>query len=206
MDKLILERTPEALHGSIIVAVAFPAHGCSHLELIHQPPVFMGTVLTPTIRMVDQACSGPFGCYGFEQGIITLLDTKNNERRDIPMDGTVRATLETLERKCPFVFCSEDGQSFEDVGRSFETALRKSGIEDFRFHDLRHTFASNLVMEGVDIMTVRELMGHKTLEMTLRYYHLAPNHKARAINILDRVMSQNPPQSSTPQKVVALSY
>jgi integrase len=144
----------------------------------------------------------------FEQGIITLTETKNNERRDIPMDQTVKATLkalEALERESPFVFCNEEGRNFEDIGRSFETALRRSGIEDFRFHDLRHTFASNLVMEGVDIMTVKELMGHKTLEMTLRYSHLAPNHKTRAINILDRVMSQNPPQSSTTQKVVALS-
>ena len=67
MNKLILERTPEALHGSIIIAIAFSAHGCSHLELIHQPPVFMGAVLTPTIRMVDQAWSRPFGCHGLEQ-------------------------------------------------------------------------------------------------------------------------------------------
>ena len=55
MDKLVLERTPEALHRSIIVAIASPAHGCSHLELIHQPPIFMGTVLTATIRMVNEA-------------------------------------------------------------------------------------------------------------------------------------------------------
>ena len=81
--------------------------------------------------------------------------------------------------------------------------MKKAGISDFRFHDLRHTFASNLLMEGVDIMTVRELLGHKTLEMALRYSHLAPAHKTRAVNILDRVMSvqnpdlsQNPPQAA----------
>src|SRR4030042_1998481 len=67
MNKLILERTPEALHGGIIVAIAFPAHGCSHLELIHHLPVFMGAILTPTIRMVDQAGSRPFRCHGLEQ-------------------------------------------------------------------------------------------------------------------------------------------
>jgi len=140
----------------------------------------------------------------FDQGIITILNTKNHERRDIPMNETVKTTLKEMEKKSPYVFCNGDGRNFLNVRRSFETALRKSGITDFRFHDLRHTFASNLVMEGVDIMTVKELMGHKDLTMTLRYAHLAPNHKAKAVNILDRIMSLNPPQSAIPQKVVSL--
>jgi len=140
----------------------------------------------------------------FEQGIITLLDTKNNERRDIPMDETVKTTLKGLEGKSEHVFCNEEGEGFVRLQSSFEGALKKCGIEDFRFHDLRHTFASNLVMAGEDLNTVRELLGHKDLTMTLRYAHLSPNHKTRAINVLDRIMSQNPPQSVIPQKVVSL--
>ncbi len=71
---------------------------------------------------------------------------------------------------------------------SFGTALKKAEIRDFRFHDLRHTFAFHLVMAGVDLISVKELLGHKSLSMTMRYSHLSPSHKRKAVNTLDSVL------------------
>ena len=65
-----------------------------------------------------------------------------------------------------------------------KTALKRAGIKKFRFHNLRHTFASHLVMAGVDLKTVQELLGHKSITMTLRYSHLSPDHKKRAVEVL----------------------
>jgi integrase len=139
----------------------------------------------------------------FELGILSFLQTKNGERRDIPMNETVRTTLKAIEQKEGLVFPSRTGRRIENaqIQIAFAEALRRSGIKDFRFHDLRHTFASNLVMAGAELNDVRELLGHKKMDMTLRYAHLSPKHKTKVINILDRVMSQNPPQV---EKVVQL--
>jgi integrase len=138
-----------------------------------------------------------------EQRIITILDTKNNERKDLPMDETVRTLLQGLERRGEFVFSSAKGKPFNEmtIHNAFHEAMKQARISDFRFHDLRHTFASNLIMAGVKIEKVQKLMGHKMLTMTQRYAHLAPGYLAESIKVLDRVMSQIPPQED---KVVHL--
>lgn len=88
--------------------------------------------------------------------------------------------------------------------KSFSTALKKSGIKDFRFHDLRYTYASHLVMMGVDIKTVQELMGHKSIEMTLRYSHLSSDHKRKAVDLLGKnmgtVWAQAPGEPPQPER------
>ena len=127
----------------------------------------------------------------FEQGIITVLDSKNHERRDIPMDETVRSTLKGLDAGDDLVFHNRNGKPIDGafLYNAFYEALDKSKITDFRFHDLRHTFASNLVMqEGVELNDVRELLGHQKTEMTLRYAHLSPRHKTRIVGLLDKLM------------------
>ena len=126
-------------------------------------------------------------------GFILLDRTKNGERREIPINATLRESLNSIIRRVdvPYVFYDHImGNRFRDIQKSFKSACRKAGIKDFHFHDLRHTFASHLVMAGVDLMAVKELLGHKTLTMTLRYSHLAPSHKKNAVDLLDDAINK----------------
>jgi len=77
------------------------------------------------------------------------------------------------------------GKKLDNCQSSWEAILKRAGIENFRWHDMRHDFASQLVMRGVDLNTVRELLGHADLKMTLRYAHLAPENKLQAVKVLD---------------------
>ena len=76
------------------------------------------------------------------------------------------------------------GKRFDNIKRSWEALRQRAGLPDFWFHDLRHTFASNLVMAGENLYTVKDLLGHSTVQMTERYSHLAPEHKAAAVEKL----------------------
>ena len=146
-----------------------------------------------------------------KRGIIHLLDTKNGEKREVPMNEVVQKTVINVLKnpESQYVFCNKDGKPYGNVRKSFATALKKSGITNFRFHDLRHTFASQLVMSGVDLNTVRELMGHKSLEMTLRYSHLSPDHKKRAVDILqkrmDTIWTPEPTEHKTDKVCTAIT-
>jgi integrase len=77
------------------------------------------------------------------------------------------------------------GKRFDSVKNLFNPAVKRTGIVDFRFHDLRHTFASQLLMKGGTLKDVQELLGHKTMIMTLRYAHLTFEHKKKAVNLLN---------------------
>jgi integrase len=123
----------------------------------------------------------------FRAKTITVHRTKNNELRVIPMNQTLYDEVLQLPRRLhsAYIFCHEDGERYDEVKRSFKTACRKVGITDFRFHDLRHTFASHLVMNGINLKTVQYLLGHKDIRMTLRYAHLSGEHLQAAVGTLD---------------------
>ena len=124
----------------------------------------------------------------WQRGLIYLLNTKNGEKREVPLNDIATRALIAVpkHRDSPYVFCNSLGKPYRDIRKSFFTALKNSGILNFRFHDLRHIYASHLVMAGVYINTVRELLGHKDIRMTIRYSHLSRDHKKRAVELLGR--------------------
>jgi integrase len=128
----------------------------------------------------------------FKRGILRVENkkdhhTKNYQVRTIPMNEFLTEVLRKIPRRLDssYVFQRQDGSKFHKMRTGYRNAVMRSGIPHVRFHDLRHTFASHLVMGGVDIRTVQELLGHKDIRMTMRYSHLAPDHMRKAVNCLD---------------------
>ena len=85
----------------------------------------------------------------------------------------------------PYVFCDSQGRRFQEVKRSLSGTGRRAGLKDFRFHDLRHTFASHLVMKGASIKAIQELLGHADIKMAMRYSHLSQAHLKESISLLN---------------------
>ncbi len=116
---------------------------------------------------------------------ITILLTKTNEVRTVPMNEAVRQALGALKStEGEYVFSRDGVTPLGEIRKSFAAALQKAKIQEFRFHDLRHTFASHLVMRGCDLRTVQQLLGHKQIAMTMRYSHLSKAHLADAVEKL----------------------
>lgn len=130
------------------------------------------------------------------QRVVTLTRTKNGDPRGVPLNATVMGVFRELARermrqelKSPYVFTNPlTGDRWIYIGRAFTTAVERAGLKDFRFHDLRHTAASWMVMSGVDLLTVSEILGHKDTRMTRRYSHLSPVHLQGAVAKLDKAL------------------
>lgn len=118
-------------------------------------------------------------------------ETKNGEHLIIPVAEpafqAIKEAMKVTHLKSPYVFCQKDGKPYHKrvVQKAFKKALEDAGIEDFRFHDLRHCFASWNRQAGVDIDTLADLMGHKDTRMTRRYAHIGPAHLASAVERLE---------------------
>ena len=161
-DELLLE-APE--HLSVVIRFAL-ATGCR-----------MGEILSLEWRRVD-----------FERKVAWLDPgtTKNGEGRGIPLNREALLALRSV-RGQHFQWCfTYEGKRMDRVGSAWKRLLKRTGIEDFRFHDLRHTWASWHVMNGTSLQELMELGGWKSYEMVLRYAHLAPEHLAKAASRIDR--------------------
>jgi len=142
-----------------------------------------------------------------KDGFIYLKNTKTDEPRQIPVNDTLAASFREIRREqglsseYVFTYRHNDWKArlykgrmtpvkerpFTRIWKAFKAAAKRAGIEDCRFHDLRHTFASHLVMKGASLKEVQELLGHENLKMTMRYAHLGDENKKKAVNLLNEL-------------------
>jgi integrase len=122
-----------------------------------------------------------------KRGILTIPRSKHGELRHIQINSVARAALLTLRQHgdgVGYVCPGLDGPRNRDWRRWFEEVVKATKIHNLRWHDLRHTFASRLVMAGVPLRAVQTLLGHKRMETTLRYSHLGETHLREAVELL----------------------
>ena len=127
----------------------------------------------------------------WDRRVLELPRTKNGSWRHVPLNAVAMRALAQLKKHrdevspdSPWVHFNGDDEKLRSYRDWFEPALKESGIAAYSWHCNRHTFASRLVMAGVDLRTVGELLGHRTPSMTWRYSHLAPAHQQRAVDLL----------------------
>jgi integrase len=147
----------------------------------------------------------------FHSGTLIVTQSKNGEARRILMNRRVKDTLLAMKRTqkvmSPLIFCTATGDFQHNLARAWYPALEQAKVERFRFHDLRHTFCSRLAMLGVDLLTIKELVGHKTLSMTLRYAHLSPSHQRQAVERLvsDPTSTRTDTNENTAERYAAVA-
>jgi integrase len=122
-----------------------------------------------------------------KQLTVTAGTAKSGKARHVPLNAEALSVLTRWKKHGNgegLVFPGGAGSRLTHINRSWASLVREAKLADFRFHDCRHHFASRLVMGGVDLYTVKELLGHADFEMTQRYAHLSPEHKAAAVAML----------------------
>ena len=140
------------------------------------------------MRRSEQYAYINWACVDFKRRDLFIPESKSGKSRHVPLNAVALAAFKELHHQTGAsnpIFASRNGKnSLKGPRHWFDDAISEAGVQDFTWHDLRHTFASRLVMTGTDIRTVAELMGHRTIQMTMRYAHLAPEHKQAAVDRL----------------------
>jgi integrase len=135
-----------------------------------------------------------------ERGTVSVAASyaKNGESRTLPIGPRLKALLQdalSARGSAPTVLVDEHEQPWKPRALTyrFYDLCKLAKLEPLSPHIMRHTFASRLVMAGVDLRTVQELMGHKSITMTMRYVHLSPDHKRAAMETLESRFSSKSP-------------
>ncbi len=125
----------------------------------------------------------------FNRNIIVVTQTKSSKNRNVPMNDLVIEALQGIKRKSEYVFCDpKTGEPYHTIKTTFSKALKRAELIGVRFHDLRHISATMMVMSGVDLATVKEILGHSSIEMTMRYTHPTSEGKMNAVKALEKQM------------------
>jgi site-specific recombinase XerD len=144
--------------------------------------------LNTGMRRKEQYVRIDWACVDFLHEDLFVPESKTNKSRHIDLNEEALAAFRTLHVRTKGegpIFAAERGAAALQGARHwFEDALAEAEVDNFTWHSLRHTFASRLVMAGVDLRTVADLMGHAKIQMTMRYAHLAPAHKRSAVKQL----------------------
>jgi integrase len=124
-----------------------------------------------------------------ETGVIKIPWTKTKQKKfhEAPMSETVKNMLDKMPRLSQFVFTNCNGKPYRNISKAFKNALNVVGITDFKLHDLRHTFASQLHLNGTDIYTISALLGHSSIAMTNKYTHVNKDAAKRTVSIFDKM-------------------
>lgn len=123
----------------------------------------------------------------FKNDFIEVLKTKSGKARKIPISDRLNKALKEnlLTSNSDYVFTNpETKKPYKDIKKAFSTVLEKANIQNFRFHDLRHTVATRMVEAGADLVVVQEILGHSSIQTTMRYAHPVPKNKKKAIDSL----------------------
>jgi integrase len=153
--------------------------------------------LNTGMRCKEQFVRLDWSCVDLARKDLYVPPSKNGKARHIPLNNAALAAFEALRqnsfgkgavpiRPSGPVFLSRSKKRLESDRHWFPKAVRQAGLADFTWHDLRHSFASRLVMTDANIRTVADLLGHKTLAMTMRYSHISAEHKVIAVERLNR--------------------
>ena len=159
-----------------------------------------GPLLRPLIEMavatgmrLEELLGLKWDQVDLERREVRLVVTKSKQPRVVPLSARAVAILVAAARPghaSPYVFTNPaSGSRYKTIKRAFRTACRRAGVQDIRFHDLRHTFASWAVQAGADLYRLSRMLGHATLQMTSRYAHLATEHLHQVVQTLATPMA-----------------